>query len=78
MMGNPLQAMVQMMSMGKDPMQFLQQMAGNNPQVAQFMQMINGKSPQQLQEIAVNMAKERGTTVQNIANQLGIPAFGKR
>lgn len=53
-------------------MQFLQQMAGQNPQVAQAMNLIQGKSPEQLHQIADNMAKQRGTTIEEIARQFGI------
>jgi transposase-like protein len=44
----------------------------NNPQVRQVMQMMNGKTPEQLRQMANNMAAERGTTVEDIARQLGI------
>lgn len=53
-------------------MQLIQQMAKSNPQVNQVMQMMNGKSPAQLRTMAENIAKERGTTVENVAQQLGI------
>lgn len=53
-------------------MGMIQQMAQSNPQMAQAMQFIQGKSPQQLQQIATNMAKERGTTVEQIARQMGL------
>ena len=36
------------------------------------MQMINGKTPQQLRQIAENVAKERGVTLEYVAQQLGI------
>lgn len=54
-------------------MQMLQQMAGQNPQAAQAMRLIQGKNPQQLRQTAENMAKQRGTSVEEIARQLGIP-----
>ena len=57
---------------GGNPMGMIQQMAQSNPQMAQAMQFIQGKSPQQLQQIATNMAKERGTTVEQIARQMGL------
>lgn len=57
---------------GGNPMGMFQQMAQGNPQMMQAMQYIQGKSPQQLQEIAMNMAKERGTTVEQVARQLGL------
>ncbi len=69
---NPMAMMMQMMRGGGNPNAMLQQMANQNPQVRQFMQMINGKSPQQLRQIAENVAKERGTTLNDVARQLGI------
>lgn len=72
MNNNPLAMMMQMMQRGGNPMQILAQMAGQNPQAAQAIRIIQGKSPQQLRQTAENMAKERGTTVEEIARQMGI------
>lgn len=71
-MNNPMAMMMQMMRSGGNPNAMLQQMANQNPQVRQFMQMINGKSPQELRQMANNMARERGTTVEEVARQLGL------
>lgn len=71
-MNNPLMAMISMARSGGNPMAFLQQMAGNNPQVAQMMNMVKGKNPQQLKNMAANMAKERGTSLEDVTRQLGI------
>ena len=70
---NPMMAMVQMAMGGMSPMQYLQQRMGQNPQIAQAMNLIQGKTPEQLHQIADNMAKQRGTTVEEIARQYGIP-----
>lgn len=72
-MNNPMMAMMQMMQSGRNPMQLLQQMAGQNPQAAQAMRLIQGKNPQQLRQTAENMATQRGTSIEEIARQLGIP-----
>jgi len=64
-MNNPMMAMLQMARNGGNPMQMLQQMAGQNPQAAQAMR--------QLRQTAENMAKQRGTSVEEIARQLGLP-----
>lgn len=69
-MNNP---MLQMMMSGMSPMQYLQQMAGRNPQIAQAINLIQGKTPEQLRQIADNMAKQRGTSVEEIARQYGLP-----
>lgn len=64
--------MVQMMRTGGNPMQMMQQMAAQNPVMRQAMDMARGKSPQELRQIADNMARQRGTTVEDIARQLGL------
>ena len=72
MAGNLLAAMMQIMRSGGNPMYLLQQMAAQDPQVSQAMRMIQGKSPQQLRSMAENMAKERGVSLEGMANQMGI------
>ena len=69
---NNLMQLISLAKNGGNPMPMIQQMAQSNPQMAQAMQFIQGKSPQQLQQIAMNMAKERGTTVDQIARQMGL------
>ena len=68
-MNNPMAMLIQGMMSGANPMQFLQSMARNNPQANMLMNMVNGKNPQQLQQIAENMAKEKGTTAQQVAQR---------
>lgn len=65
-------ALVNAARSGGNPMQLMQQMAMQDPRIAQAQQMIQGKSPQQLRQMAENMARERGTTVQDVARGLGI------
>lgn len=71
-MNNPLQLLVTALQRGADPAQMIAQMARNNPQMAQASRMISGKSPQQLQQIAMNMCRECGTTPEAVLRQLGI------
>ena len=71
-MNDPMTQMMSLLRAGQNPNAILRMLAQNNPQVRQVMQMFNGKSPQQLQQIAMNMAKERGTTVEQIARQMGL------
>lgn len=72
MMNNPLMALMQVARSGGNFIPVLQRMAMNNPQAAQAIRLIQGKSPQQLEQIATNMAKERGVSINDIARQLGI------
>jgi len=65
--------MIQAAMSGASAMQFLQQMAGQNPMVSQAMSLIQGKNTEQLQQIAENMARQRGTTIEEIARQYGLP-----
>ena len=72
MMNNPMMQMLSMMQAGRNPMQVLAAIAKNNPQAQQMMNMIQGKTPDQLRKMAENMAAERGTTIEDVARQLGI------
>lgn len=72
MQNNPLFAIVQAARGGGNPMQLMQQMAGRTPHGAQFMQMIQGKNGQQMRSIAENMAKERGVSLEQVAQQFGL------
>ena len=69
---NPINMIMSAFNSGISPMSVLQQLAGNDPRMGQAMQMLQGKSPAELQQMAMNMAKERGTTVEQIAQSLGI------
>lgn len=71
-MNNPLQLLVAALQRGADPTQMIAQMARNNPQMAQASRMISGKSPQQLQQMALNMCRERGTSPEAVLRQLGL------
>lgn len=71
-MNHPLAMIMQGMQRGGNPLQLMQQM-GNNPIVSQGMRMVQGKSPQQLQQMAENMARERGIDLNQLINSLPIP-----
>ena len=67
-----LQMMMQAAQRGMTPQQFFQQNAGN-PRVAQIANIAKGKNAEQLMQTASNMAQQRGTTLDAVAQQLGIP-----
>ena len=73
-MNNPVMALAQAMQQGRNPMALMQTMAQQNPQVAQALQMVQGRSPQQLQQMAQNMARERGIDLNQMLRQMGIKA----
>ena len=75
---NPLMNVVAAMRSGGNPAQFLGAMAQNNPQMAQAMQMIQGKSPAELREMAMNIARERGLDINEVARSLGISIPSQR
>lgn len=71
-MNNTMMQLLSIVRQGGNPMQMIQQMAANNPQAAQAMRIMQGKSPEQLKQIATNMARERGMSVEQVMQQLGI------
>lgn len=72
MMNNPLMGLVNLARNGGNPMMLMHQMVGQNPQMQQAMSMIQGKTPEQLKQMAENMAKERGMTVEQVAKHIGL------
>lgn len=72
MQNNPVFALMNAMRNGGNPQALLQQMAQKDPRVAQAMKMMDGKSPEQLETMVRNMCAERNTTVEQVAQQLGI------
>ena len=71
-MNNLVNSLLRNMQGGMNPNALLSQMARSDPRVAQALQMLQGKSPDQLRTMAENMARERGTSVEQIAQSLGI------
>lgn len=50
----------------------IQQLSAQNPQMQQAMGMLQGKDTQQLQQMAQNMAAERGVKMEDVAKSLGL------
>lgn len=69
---NPFAIAMQMAQAGKNPMGLIQSALGGNPQMAQALKMIQGKDANQLRTVAENMAKERGTTLDQLAQSMGL------
>ena len=72
MMNNQLFNLIRLARAGGNPMMLIQQMAGRDPRAQQALKMVQGKTPDQLRQMAENMAKERGTTIDEIARGLGL------
>lgn len=68
---DPMQMLRSAIRNNINPMSVMQQYT-NDPRIAQAVQMVQGKSPAQLEQMAVNMAKEQGTTVEQVVQSLGI------
>lgn len=69
---NPIMQLAQLARSGGNPIQAIQQMAGGDKRIAQAYGMIQGKNAQQLQQMAENMARERGTNINEIMRDLGL------
>ncbi len=69
---NPILQLAQVARGGGNVMQVMQQLAGQDKRIAQAYSMIQGKNQQQLQQMAENMARERGTNVGDIMRNLGL------
>lgn len=69
---NSMGAIMNAFRNGMNPSAMMQSMAANNPAMQQFMRMVNGKTPDQLKQMAENVAKERGVSLNDVARQLGI------
>ena len=75
MMNNPAILLAQAMRSGRNPGQLLQQMAAQDPKISQAARMLQGKSPQQLEQMARNMAREQGVSIEDVARSLGAPGL---
>lgn len=56
----------------RNPQQVLMQVAQQNPVLNQAMQMTNGQTPQQMRQTAMNLAKQRGVDINQLAQMMGI------
>ncbi len=80
---NPIiQSILKLAAGGGNPMSLIQQFLGGqnsqDPKIAQALRLIRGKSPEELERTARNLAKEAGTTPEQILESLGIPVPGRR
>lgn len=67
-----IQKIVAMVQGGGNPMELLSSFAQQNPQANQMMKSLNGKSPEELRTYAENMAKSYGTSLDEVAQKLGV------
>ena len=69
---NPIVQLINAARGGGNPDMLVQQLISHHPQREQIQQIIVGKSPDQLMQIAQNMCRERGTTMDQVLQQFGI------
>lgn len=79
---NPIMSIFQMMKGGGDPQSMVQKMMGNNqiasnPMAMNAMEMFQSGNIDGLKSLAENLAKEKGTTVDNVRNGL-MKQFGMK
>lgn len=72
---NPIMTIFQMMKGGGNPQTMLQKMMGNsqianNPMATNAMKMLQSGDIDGLKSLAENLAKEKGTTVDDVRNGL--------
>ena len=74
MMGsnNPIMQMMEMLQNSRNPLAVMQKLAGQNPKLQQVMGMTQGKTYQQMQQMAENLAREKGVNLQKFMKQMGI------
>ena len=75
---NPLLILMGAMRQGGDPRRMLMQMAQQDPRAAQVVKILGNKPARQQREIVMNMAKERGVDLDNLARSLGIQIPSER
>lgn len=68
--GNPLQMIMSRYRAGMNPMAIAEQIGG--PQAQMARQMLAGKNEAQMRQMVMNMAKERGIDLDQVASVLGI------
>ena len=63
--------LAQMISRSPNPMQTFYDIAGKSPQGQQVLRLMQGKTPEQFRGVLDNMARQQGTTVEQIISNMG-------
>jgi hypothetical protein len=71
-MQNQLIHLISQLNNTGNPMSAIQAMYGNNPVMQRAVQMMQGKNPQEVQQIAMNLARQKGVDLPALLSQLGI------
>lgn len=66
-----LMQLAQMISRAPNPNQAFFRMISQHPQGQQVLNLMRGKSPEQFRGVLENMARERGTTIEQVLGNMG-------
>lgn len=64
--------LAQLMSRSQNPMQLFAQAVGQSPQGQQVLRLMYGKTPEQFRGVLENMAKQQGTTLEQVVTSMGL------
>ena len=71
MMNSPMQ-ILQAVQNGANPNQIIMQLSQQNPAFRRAMQAVNGKTPDQIRDMAYQMADQRGISLEQFAQRMGV------
>ena len=69
---NPLAQLAQIAKQGQSIYPALMQMSRGDPRMMQALQMMQGRSPDQVRQMVLNMARERGIDLNQMAQMYGL------
>lgn len=69
---NPLAQLAQIAKQGQSIYPALMQMSRGDPRIMQALQMMQGRSPDQIRQMVLNMARERGIDLNQMAQMYGL------
>ena len=69
---NPLAQLAQIAKQGQSIYPALMQMSRGDPRMMQAMRMMQGRSPDQMRQMVLNMARERGIDLNQVAQMYGL------
>lgn len=64
--------MIRMIRSSPDPMRMLAEASKRNPVVGQVIRIANGKTPKEMENIAREMARQRGVDINEMAKSMGL------
>lgn len=69
---NPLAQLAQIAKQGQSIYPALMQISRGDPRMMQALQMMQGRSPNQMRQMVLNMARERGIDLNQVAQMYGL------